>query len=263
MNTFVYTVSSVHKQVVKHIAEKAAAGQHFTTRSELNQLCKAGGSQPRTDLLTTAILNLIEHGYLHKKNLVEQSTVEFWPTEKLVPGLDVGDRVPDPKSNRSSGYGDLMLSARATRLKVEATPEPTGEEPLTVTKKIEENLVINAADFLKSAPSKSRQIFILRFIENHLDVKTGQIKQALYSQMKPYLVDRDIATLVTNGDLFFHNGYYSLVNLNPPAAVEEKSLMQKSAADQLVAESKNLSPDDLIFVLAMIRRLNQKETVHG
>ena len=83
MSQKLQTLRAMCAKIMAHVLEQNACAT-VVTRTELNEFLEVKKSDPRDHLLVSdALLNLVENGYLHRQFLSEEGIVNFWVTPKV------------------------------------------------------------------------------------------------------------------------------------------------------------------------------------
>ena len=217
---------------------------------------------------------MMEHGYLHKRAI--DSTVEFWPTSKMIEGVEamVTDRVPDiRKTTRSSGYGDLLAPGGAQLL---SAPVPTVAEVEEVEKSPEAQSSEWVPPNIGPAPDSIRTVLRLRYVrsmaESYVGRPLGDLVNVLKRDYREFLVERDLSTILRDKVIHLEgniirrgaSAHQAEVKIIPPApapAPVSKPVAQHEASVepatspvlQLIQEgAAKLSGEDQGLVLKLI-----------
>lgn len=194
-NLEAFGLCSLARVVTDEVIERA---NHTISRSELNTLCKATTNKARTDLLSTALLNLMEYGYLKKRFAPATNTVEFCASNLLVRGFEPPPGFLD-SNGRSSGYADLLKSNSAVALISSEAPLAEGAAQAAIAGPIERFLAIPKSN-TSSYRDKRRQA-IVELVVHSKDRRVRSIQEVLLQHFTPQMVARDHDALVIQGQL--------------------------------------------------------------
>lgn len=163
-------------------------------RSEINEAFSAGTENSRTAAITEVLRNLLQYGYLEKRLDQTRGRVYFWVSGKVDSRVSaLLNEVAEPMAGHPSIYEDLYAS-------------PSAGINHEVAVLAEEQSGLNPVEkFLKQPNTKrsgykaDREQAILSFIEQHPTKRVGQVRLELKHYFPPFIVDRDIVALNTQG----------------------------------------------------------------
>jgi hypothetical protein len=190
--------------MARDVAELIINNPDPTPRSDLNRHFKTTSNIPANDRLTLAILNLLEHGYLHKCFSMATSSVFYWPTQKLADffGCPLKNYVGIPETvSRASGYSDFLVQegeASPSSSQVPETPEVEGQTPdVPVIAPdwcpVKDFLATEHTNSVR-ADYRARAVLVYLAMRQHWE--QTKVVEALNKLMRPYLVKRAIDTLL-------------------------------------------------------------------
>jgi hypothetical protein len=236
MRPIPYSRPAIAKLIASHITSSVEKGTYVFTRVDFNILCRATSNATRTEILSSVLLNLLEYGYLHR--CATDTTVAFWPTDKLIPGISAltKDLEPGPLPTRSSGYHDFLETAGdavpmyktpaladlqggqdSTPEENESDPssqdgeEVSGGEAEVKTAQLHEDEetptfvdTIEARLVPDEEPPASirtlyRRAFVMRYLKARTDIPLPTLISALGKIYRPLIVERDLKSLLDEG----------------------------------------------------------------